>query len=62
MYSLKNKNVLIVGGLGLIGQATTKKFLSLKANVVCLDIKHNNYKELKNFLLNFRPNFPQSGI
>ena len=49
MYSLKNKNVLIIGGLGLIGQATTKKFLSLKANVVCLDIKHNNYKELKNF-------------
>ena len=49
MINLKNKNVLIVGGLGLIGQASTKKFLDLKANVVCLDIKQNNHKDLKIF-------------
>ena len=36
---LKNKNVYILGGLGLIGSEVVKNTLSMGAKVIILDIK-----------------------
>ena len=49
MINLKNKKVIIVGGLGLIGLATTFKFLDLGAKVFCVDNKNvpNSIPHLK---------------
>ena len=45
---LKNKNVFILGGMGLIGSEVVKNALSMEAKVIILDIKkakkENNVK------------------
>ena len=51
---LKDKKVLIIGGLGLIGLSTVEKFLKAKSEVLCIDIKsksniHNNLFKNKKF-------------
>ena len=43
---LENKNIIINGGLGLIGQEVTKACLELGANIIILD---NNSVEIKKF-------------
>ena len=47
--NFKNKNVLIIGGLGLIGSAVTEKFLFEGSSVICVDIQNENsyLKEFK---------------
>lgn len=39
MSIISKKKVLIVGGLGLIGEKTTDVFLKNEYNVVCIDLK-----------------------
>ena len=54
--NFKNKNVLIIGGLGLIGSAVTEKFLFEGSSVICVDIQNENsyldISNLDNFLNN----------
>lgn len=43
---MKNKNIYILGGNGLIGKSIYKKFLNLKkSNIIILDIKINKKKK-----------------
>ena len=42
---LKNKNVYILGGFGLIGSEVVKNILSVGAKVVILDIKKEKKKK-----------------
>ena len=54
-FSIKNKNILIFGGSGQIGQNVIDYFLDLDANVINLDIsdirkKKNNFKKKLSFL------------
>ena len=34
---MKNKNILITGGFGFIGQKLCEKFLNMKYTVLCVD-------------------------
>lgn len=47
MISFKNKKIIIVGGLGLIGKTTVKILLSLGGKVFCID--NQNLKKTNNF-------------
>ena len=42
---LKNKNVYILGGLGLIGSEVVKNILSIGAKIIILDIKKTKKKQ-----------------
>ena len=46
---MRNKNLLIVGGSGLIGSSICKKFIKEKYNVFSLDIKNKFKKKNKNY-------------
>lgn len=46
MENFKNKTVLITGGSGGIGAAAAKHFLSLKANVMLVDINEDALKKI----------------
>ena len=48
MYKLRNKIILIPGGLGLIGKEISKNLASEGAKVIVLDLKKNKLKK-KNF-------------
>jgi len=58
MINLENKNIVVTGGLGLLGQSLCEELAALNANVIILDIQNKkkinqikNYKKLKkNFL------------
>ena len=46
MYKLRNKIILIPGGLGLIGNEISKNLSSEGAKVIVLDIKKNKLKNI----------------
>ena len=45
LFTLKNKNVLIIGGAGYLGTPMTETFAELKANVILAS--RNEIKSLK---------------
>lgn len=49
VFSLKAKNVFVVGGLGLLGLASAKAMAASGAKVVILDIDSNKAKSLVNW-------------
>ncbi len=42
LWNFKNKAVVITGGSGGIGIATAKKFASLQAKIVIIDLSEKN--------------------
>ena len=54
--NFENKNVLIIGGLGLIGSAVTEKFIFEGSNVICVDVKKDN-SYLREFKKNKKFNY-----
>ncbi len=46
MYILKNKNILVTGGVGFVGGHLVEKLIELKANVVVVDINLNKHSYL----------------
>ena len=55
-FNLKNKTLLITGGLGDFGKVIVKKFIELGCNVIITTTnksKEKNSKKNKNFLLRF---------
>lgn len=49
LFNLKDKNIFILGGSGLIGQATCAGILDLEGTVVNLDTKNSFKNKLKNY-------------
>ena len=63
MIDLNNKNIVITGGLGILGKSLTKQLVSLGANVIILDIqekkqvkKINEYEKFKDKIFYFKCN------
>ena len=53
LFGLNNKNILIIGGSGFLGEQFTDAFLKEKANVFIIDIKKpKNSKFIKYFKAN----------
>jgi NAD(P)-dependent dehydrogenase (short-subunit alcohol dehydrogenase family) len=48
-FNLKNKNIIITGGLGFLGSQITNALLSKKANVYIIDIKKPKKKTLAKY-------------
>ncbi len=42
MFNLNKKNIIITGGLGILGKTLTKDLASLGANVIVLDVQDKN--------------------
>ena len=49
-FNLKNKNIIITGGVGFLGSQITNALLNEKANVYIIDIKNQKRKHLQNIL------------
>ena len=45
LFNVKNKNVIVVGGLGLIGKEVVDAFSSFGSNVFILDYNLSLYKK-----------------
>ena len=45
LFNVKNKNVIVVGGLGLIGKEVVDAFSSFGSNVFILDYNVSLYKK-----------------
>ena len=61
MINLENKNILITGGLGILGKSLIPELALLKANVIVVDIQDiknikniNNYEILKNKIFYYK--------
>ena len=48
-FNLENKNVIITGGSGFLGNQITEAFLNEKSNVYIIDIKRPKKKTVKYF-------------
>ena len=61
MISLKDKKIILTGGLGILGKTLTKDLVLLGANVIILDVQKNdqvkkieNYNKIKNKIYYFK--------
>ena len=61
MYELRNKIILIPGGLGLIGKEISKNLASEGAKVIVLDLKKNKLKK-KSFFYSKNEKNPEPAI
>jgi NAD(P)-dependent dehydrogenase (short-subunit alcohol dehydrogenase family) len=54
-FSLKDKTVVITGGMGLLGSVYTHSLLSLGASVIIIDKKIDKTKFIKNLIKEYNP-------
>lgn len=63
MFSLNKKNIIVTGGLGILGKTLAKDLVSLGANVIILDIQNKgqvkkitDYEKFRNKIYYFKCN------